>query len=410
MAREFEHAFVLIKSLDALVEGKKDDSEDFKKYLSQLQNYVDLHKVEDLYVYNKLLYFIYRRDRRGSEDLFRFALSALKIQVSNDAIEYAARSLFYFAVNRDPDYVEKAFGRLREINFNPEELAFVNFIYGCIQHSKGNYQGYIEKLHYFQNCSLDTYFKIPASTSNSHLLINELLPPLIFKTVQSISPDRKIVICLSCDEQYFYQYSEFVITSAFKTQDSPLISISVITQSEDSKWAILEKIDRYDKKYIDVNFINPPGNIKPLSSLVRYLDAYSYSRLGVPIVVADLDSIFLADLSGLQADIPENYIGLRCRKDTCCPWEIYTAGFSYFGVNNISVEFLQLYAKYAASIFNSNYDQWWIDQNCLEASIRHLLIKNEEKFYVDLTPKLDKYIYLPTGLAKKNISTVFNNL
>jgi len=410
MSEKLAQAYELAKSLDALVQDQKEDSNEFKTILSFLLSYVDQHELVDLFIFNKLTYFIYKRDHSGSEELFRYSLASLKIKVSNDAIEYAARSLLFFAANRDSEFITSSINKLGEINFSAEELIYVNFIYGCIEYSKGNYNDYIAKLRLFQNRALKTYFKIPASTSNADLLINELATPLALIAPPVMPKDRHIVICFSCDEVYFHKYSHFAIESILKTQAKPFISIHIIIESEGSKELILNKIAKYDNGCIGVNFTISSGNIRPLSSLVRYLDAFSYSRMGIPIIVADLDSIFLSDLNEIKGAIPANLIGLRCRRDTCCPWEVYTAGFSYFGANEITIEFLRLYAQYASYILDTSYDQWWIDQNCLEASVRHMLIKRNYKFFVDLTPMLDKYIYLPTGSSKKNISKIFNNI
>lgn len=413
MMNDIQQAKEVCTLLDKLIESGNESSGQYNNQLAEIIDFVEKNKINDLYLFNKLSYFIYKRDRSGSELLFKYSISALRLKVSNDAIEYAARSIFYFIRKRDVHFVNHCVEVLKSINYNEGEQCYIDFIIGCVSYSRGNYGDYIGKLKAFNKSTLNTYYKIPASTSNTSLYVDEKINPLTFRDKCNSLENINIIFCLSCDSSYFFKYFSYIADSIAKTQNLPLISISVLIdrQNEGQKPSILRELENYSSSFrIDVNFIQSDSvNIKSKSSLIRYLDAFCYSECGLPMVVCDIDAVLIRDALKLGESIPKGEVGLRCRFDTTCPWEVFTAGFSYFPSHLNSVRFLEIFSKYAMSILDNNKEQWWIDQNCIEASVRHLTLKNNGNLIFDIMPLLDDYIFLPTGLNKKNIPAFISN-
>jgi len=215
------------------------------------------------------------------------------------------------------------------------------------------------------------------------------------------SNDYEYVVVTSVEINYFIVYHKYLINSFKCKNTKTLLIIDLIINKNDdipNKYIELLK-ENYKDIRINIKYINEKY-IRAYSSVLRLFRAgYIIEKFGKPVLVIDFDSVFINDISELFLKMKDYDICTR-ELDKVYPWQKYTCGFLFCNSNDTSLRTMKYIMCHIDNLMNFNNEQWWIDQNGVEAGIAKIIeevdIKKKDLFAIKAN-----YILSPTG--SKNI-------
>lgn len=290
------------------------------------------------------------------------------------------------------------------------------------------------------------YLSIPLAT----YCVDEMMLSTKFKFKQCFDlnsvnlnklKNKKIVIVTSCEINYFKKYFKFLLNTFLKYNSEYLLIIDIIlTQDQIDNF---NESDQLLKYILDVNIffdcveiiIKPTNeqNLKAYSSVLRLIRVNDILKKNKKCMIVDIDSVFCEKLNEIHCLIGSNDILTR-ELYKVYPWQKYTCGFVLFN-NTLNAKLISDYiCYYLNEKIHFGSEQWWIDQNALEVSIRRSIIdanilnnpkdnqqNNQTSGPIKITNIIatkDNYILSPTGnentkllnISKKIGRTNFDNI
>ena len=316
-----------------------------------------------------------------------------------DAFVYACRGI---AFNNKPGRAIPLLEELGRSTRDKQLANLTNLFIGICQYDRGDFYDYEDSIQLFlenKDSDFQPYISVPATTVYLPMMTmdeNFEFPSIDLPDLKHNTPSY--VISVSCDVSYFTTYGKYLCESFIKQSDeNSLLCIAIIKNNGESneayvKWQSHKKINIVE---IDFDF---GANFRPVSSIVRYLRVKDLlTRFGCPVVVMDLDAVILSDLNQIIAMTSGFDIGSRILAEGVAPWEKYTGGFTIFQPTDIAEMIATSIIDCFHSVYNPNHEQWWIDQNCFEGSIRVVKKSGQRVRIQQLMNVRDEYVSMPTG-------------
>lgn len=334
-----------------------------------------------------------------SERMLKYSLTALSRRETLDAFVYACRGI---AFNNKPGRAIPLLEELGRSTRDKQLANLTNLFIGICQYDRGDFYDYEDSIQLFlenKDSDFQPYISVPATTVYLPMMTmdeNFEFPSIDLPDLKHNTPSY--VISVSCDVSYFTTYGKYLCESFIKQSDeNSLLCIAIIKNNGESneayvKWQSHKKINIVE---IDFDF---GANFRPVSSIVRYLRVKDLlTRFGCPVVVMDLDAVILSDLNQIIAMTSGFDIGSRILAEGVAPWEKYTGGFTIFQPTDIAEMIATSIIDCFHSVYNPNHEQWWIDQNCFEGSIRVVKKSGQRVRIQQLMNVRDEYVSMPTG-------------
>lgn len=341
-----------------------------------------------------------------SNDLLNFALAALTRKETLEAFIYACRGA---ACNNTSLIALEKIKQLQVCCTNVDIANIANIFIGGIQHERGDFAGYERSIELFKatkSPNFSPYIAIPVSTVITDTLllapdVEPSSPTLLGKMLRhaEVHHDQvRYVISASCDSGYFEKYGEFFIKSF--TQVCSHESAIHLNFTRGKTDAIRAKISEWAGRnvFFSIQDIDTEINEAPMASLLRFVSLpHLIETLKVPVFVLDLDTVIKSSLLPVVQKYEGVDICARILGGGVAPWEKYTGGFALFYPSNASVSVAKSIAKAAEIMASPSEKQWWIDQNCFEAGIRHTMKSGADFKMVDFSAVRDAHCTMPVG-------------
>lgn len=279
----------------------------------------------------------------------------------------------------------------------------LQLIKGFFHYNDGKYHEYeeiIKEVKQYHNTK--DYIFIPLSTSLDFDIqtVNGRsdVQTLFLMPDYSLPKEAEYVICASCDEVYFKKYSKYFLDSfhaASAGKSGIFAHITILMKEKDAKISS-QFIDDMRQKNIYITIVNtgPINNMGPLASAYRLIDAYHINKTyNCDVATVDFDAFFIEipDYRDSTYDITVREI------KNVFPWEKYAAGFTFYRNNESMKAMLSYMFRHINYYYRPDVEQWWIDQNAIEAAIRTLKKEKVELFMADIRHDLHRQVLLPTG-------------
>lgn len=378
----------------------------FAEYIALLQEWAEAEPKNDKPLVTQCV-ALQKMRKRAQPEMVPLAKAALQRRETYDAVAYLCRALSAYY---EPEIERQELENLQRSLKNEQISNVCNLFRAISEYKQENFREFNRLVDLFRTQkapNFNPYVAMQASTvrtiSSSNFPLKDSIAGVRSQVVQEFPENEapSTVVSVSSDLRYLEKYAAEFLESMMLSNPSAFIHLAVNGNGVEARQK-LELLPFWRKMSERVAIsawqFDRTENLGPISASLRLMHLRDLlHRFSVPVMVLDLDTVVIGDLSELCAEAPEGTDVFVRTLQRVMPWERFTCGFVTVYPTLAGERYATEVKRHLTNTLATDHLQWWVDQNALEGAWRVFAEEGVSCNFSDAYATRDKYMVQPTG-------------